>query len=57
VYKPVDPRVNFPKLEEEILKFWEENHIFEKSVAQRANNKEQITNNKDKNSPSLLPAT
>jgi isoleucyl-tRNA synthetase len=35
VYKPVDPRVNFPKLEEEVLSFWEENRIFEKSVAQR----------------------
>ena len=35
VYKPVDPRVNFPKLEEEVLAFWERNHIFEKSVSQR----------------------
>jgi isoleucyl-tRNA synthetase len=35
VYKPVDAKVNFPKLEEEILKFWEQNHIFEKSVSQR----------------------
>jgi isoleucyl-tRNA synthetase len=35
VYKPVDAKVNFPKLEEEILKFWEQNHIFEKSLSQR----------------------
>ena len=35
VYKPVDAKVNFPKLEEEILAFWENNHIFEKSVTQR----------------------
>jgi isoleucyl-tRNA synthetase len=35
VYKPVDPKVNFPKLEEEILKFWEKNHIFEKSLTLR----------------------
>ena len=35
VYKPVDSRVNFPQLEEEILKFWEDNHIFEKSVSLR----------------------
>jgi isoleucyl-tRNA synthetase len=35
VYKAVDPKVNFPKLEEEILAYWEKNHIFEKSVAQR----------------------
>ncbi|MCL2271034.1 MAG: class I tRNA ligase family protein, partial [Treponema sp.] len=35
MYKPVDPKINFPKQEEDILKFWEQNHIFEKSVAQR----------------------
>jgi isoleucyl-tRNA synthetase len=35
VYKQVDPKVNFPGLEEEILAFWERNHIFEKSVSRR----------------------
>ncbi|MDR1389721.1 MAG: isoleucine--tRNA ligase [Treponema sp.] len=35
MYKAVDPKVNFPKLEEEILAFWEANHIFEKSVRSR----------------------
>jgi isoleucyl-tRNA synthetase len=35
VYKPVDPKVNFPRLEEEILAFWEENRIFEQSVNRR----------------------
>ncbi|MDR0718583.1 MAG: isoleucine--tRNA ligase [Treponema sp.] len=35
MYKSVDPKVNFPKLEEDILAFWEKNHIFEKSVAHR----------------------
>jgi isoleucyl-tRNA synthetase len=35
VYKPVDPRVHFPKLEEEILEFWEKNGIFKKSIKQR----------------------
>jgi isoleucyl-tRNA synthetase len=35
VYKPVDAKVNFPKLEEEVLEFWEKNSIFEKSVSQR----------------------
>jgi len=35
VYKPVDARVNFPKMEEGILEFWERNKIFEKSVSQR----------------------
>ncbi|MDR1307892.1 MAG: isoleucine--tRNA ligase [Treponema sp.] len=35
MYKPVDPKVNFPRLEEEILAFWEENRIFEQSVNRR----------------------
>ena len=34
--KEVSPNVNFPQLEEEILKFWKENHIFEKSVESRS---------------------
>jgi isoleucyl-tRNA synthetase len=40
VYKSVDPRVNFPKLEEEILAFWEKNDIFKKSVSQREGKEE-----------------
>ena len=35
MYKPVDTRVDFPKLEEEILRFWEQNNIFQKSVSGR----------------------
>lgn len=35
MFKPVDPKQSFPKLELEILKFWEENKIFEKSVEAR----------------------
>lgn len=35
MYKPVDPKVSFPQQEEEILKFWEENGVFKKSVSQR----------------------
>jgi isoleucyl-tRNA synthetase len=31
----VDAKVNFPKLEEEVLAFWEKNRIFEKSIARR----------------------
>jgi isoleucyl-tRNA synthetase len=31
----VDAKVHFPKLEEEILAFWEKNHIFEQSVIRR----------------------
>ncbi|MCL5795048.1 MAG: isoleucine--tRNA ligase [Patescibacteria group bacterium] len=32
MFKKVDPKQNFPKLEEDILKFWEDNKIFEKSL-------------------------
>jgi isoleucyl-tRNA synthetase len=36
LYKPVDPKVSFPDMEEAVLSFWNENAIFEKSVEQRA---------------------
>ena len=35
MFKPVDPRVNFPKLEEGILAFWQRNAIFRRSVEER----------------------
>ena len=35
MFKPVSSKVNFPELEEEILKYWKENKVFEKSVEQR----------------------
>ncbi|MBA3426656.1 MAG: isoleucine--tRNA ligase [Rubrobacter sp.] len=35
VFDQVNPRVNFPKLEEEVLGFWEESKTFEKSVEDR----------------------
>ena len=35
MFKKVDPKMNFPKMEEAILKFWEENKIFEKSLNRR----------------------
>ena len=34
MFKPIDPKPDFPKLEEEILKFWEDNKVFEKSLEQ-----------------------
>ncbi len=37
-FKPVNPSVNFPEIEEEILKLWRENRIFEKSVEKDAPN-------------------
>ena len=35
MFKKVDPKQSFPKMEEEIVKFWEENKTFEKSLAIR----------------------
>jgi len=35
LYTPVDPKAEFPKQEEEVLKYWNENDTFKKSVAQR----------------------
>jgi len=36
VFKPVYPKIDFPKLEEEILAFWKEHKTFEKSISERA---------------------
>ncbi|HOV38882.1 MAG TPA: isoleucine--tRNA ligase, partial [Spirochaetales bacterium] len=35
MYTPVDPKTIFPKLEEEILAFWEKNDTFQRSIALR----------------------
>lgn len=40
MFKDVDSQQSLPKLEEEILKFWDENKIFEKSIEQRKNSPE-----------------
>jgi len=34
-FKPVSPKVDFPKLEQEILDYWKKNKIFEKSIGSR----------------------
>lgn len=39
MFKPVSSQVDFPTLEEEILKFWEENKILAKSIENRRGNK------------------
>lgn len=39
MFKPVSPQVNFPRLEEEILRYWKKNNIFEKSVESRPRDK------------------
>jgi isoleucyl-tRNA synthetase len=35
MFKKVEPKVNFPQIEEEILAYWKKNKIFEKSVESR----------------------
>ncbi|GMO21754.1 MAG: isoleucine--tRNA ligase [Termitinemataceae bacterium] len=40
MYKPIDPKQSFPALEEDVLKFWEDNDIFKKSIAQHEGNEE-----------------
>ena len=35
MYKPVDPKVNFPAMEEAVLEFWEKEKVFQKSLDQR----------------------
>jgi len=35
MFRPVDPSVSFPQLETDILAFWKEQRIYEKSLAQR----------------------
>lgn len=35
MFKKIDPKTALPKMEEEILKFWNENKIFEKSLENR----------------------
>ncbi|MBN2029798.1 class I tRNA ligase family protein, partial [bacterium] len=39
MFREVKNSVDFPKLEEEILRFWEKNRIFEKSVETRPENR------------------
>jgi isoleucyl-tRNA synthetase len=35
MFKPISPSDSFPEIEKEVLKFWEKNKIFEKSVESR----------------------
>jgi len=41
-FDPVDPKVNFPILEEKILKFWQKNKIFEKSLKKNKSGKKFV---------------
>lgn len=39
MFKPVSPKIDLPKLEEEILDYWKKNNIFEKSIQLRPEDK------------------
>ncbi len=39
MFKQFDEKINYPKIEEEVLKFWEEKKIFEKSISSRPKSK------------------
>ncbi len=42
MFKPVDPKTDFPKMEEQIQKFWENHEIFKKSVENRSEEAEYV---------------
>jgi isoleucyl-tRNA synthetase len=42
VYKPVDPKVSFPKMEENLVRIWQEEKTFEKSISQREGAKDFV---------------
>ncbi|MDR2501091.1 MAG: isoleucine--tRNA ligase [Treponema sp.] len=42
MYQQVDAKINFPKMEEAVLAFWQEHAIFERSVAQREGAEEYV---------------
>ncbi|MFQ3619503.1 MAG: isoleucine--tRNA ligase [Spirochaetales bacterium] len=42
MYNPVNPKQNFPQLEEEILSFWETNNTFKKSIELREGSEEYV---------------
>ena len=39
MFKQYNDKISYPKIEEEVLKFWDENNIFEKSISTRDENK------------------
>ena len=42
MFNPVDPKTDFPKMEEAIQKFWDSNDIFKKSVENRSDMDEYV---------------
>ncbi|NMB82200.1 MAG: class I tRNA ligase family protein, partial [Ignavibacteria bacterium] len=39
MFKQLGDKINYPEIEEKVLKFWQENKIFEKSISSRDENK------------------
>ncbi|MCF7791534.1 MAG: isoleucine--tRNA ligase [Victivallales bacterium] len=42
MFKPAGSKANFPKIEEDVQKFWEDNKIFEKSLTNREGSEEFV---------------
>ena len=42
MFKPVSNKLSFPQMEEEILRFWQENDTFKKSIDERKGAKEYV---------------
>ena len=42
MFKKVDAKQSFPEMEEKMLKYWDDNKIFEKSVEQRKDNEKYV---------------
>ena len=42
MFEKVDPKQSFPEMEEKILKYWQDNGIFEKSVERRKDNEKFV---------------
>lgn len=38
-FKPVSPQVNFAEIDEQLIQYWQENKVFEKSIKQRPQDK------------------
>ena len=42
MYKPVDSKINFPQMEERVLRFWKERDIFMESIRRRKKGEEYV---------------
>jgi isoleucyl-tRNA synthetase len=42
LYRPVDPKVDFPAMEECVLEFWKQNDVFKESIRSREGNDEFV---------------